>query len=125
MNAAPVALASARLARASQRILTPNGTVIAARSSPITAAIAAGISGPTASWYGRSASLQNSTPSTPASWSAARSRPTTSSRWARPRDPVVLGPAGQPWEMQHGDDRLDRAERVSERERHLITPSTR
>ena len=50
MKTAPVARASARLARASHRMLTPNGTRTSDRSSPMTAAIAAGISGPTASW---------------------------------------------------------------------------
>jgi len=49
MNVAPVARARARLARASQRMFTPNGTRIEECSSPMTAAIAAGISGPTAS----------------------------------------------------------------------------
>jgi len=37
------------LALASQSTLTPNGTFTDGRSSPITAAIAVGISGPTAS----------------------------------------------------------------------------
>ncbi len=50
MKTAPVARATARLARGSHRTLTPNGTRIDGCSSPITAAIAAGISGPTASW---------------------------------------------------------------------------
>ena len=50
MSTAPVARASARLARASHKMLTPNGTRTCGRSSPMIAAIAAGISGPTASW---------------------------------------------------------------------------
>jgi len=49
MKLAPVALATARLALASQRMFTPNGTRTDVRSSPMTAAIAAGISGPTTS----------------------------------------------------------------------------
>jgi hypothetical protein len=50
MKTAPVARARARLARASHKMLTPNGIRIDEYSSPMTAAIAAGISGPTASW---------------------------------------------------------------------------
>ena len=46
---APVARATARLDFASQRMFTPKGTRTDARSSPMTAAIAAGISGPTTS----------------------------------------------------------------------------
>ena len=49
MKLAPVARARATLARASHKMLTPNGTRIEGRSSPMTAAIAAGISGPTVS----------------------------------------------------------------------------
>ena len=47
MKRAPVARARARLATASHRMFTPNGTRISDRSAPIAAAIAAGISGPT------------------------------------------------------------------------------
>ena len=50
MKRAPVARARARLAIASHRMLTPNGTRISRAEPPIAAAIAAGISGPTLSW---------------------------------------------------------------------------
>src|SRR5437867_538498 len=59
--------ANARLSLGSQSRFTPKGMLISCRSSPTTDDMAAVISGPTCSWYGRSDSLQNITPSTPAS----------------------------------------------------------
>ena len=50
MKLAPVARARARLATASHRMLTPNGTRTSLRSIPMVAAMALGISGPTLSW---------------------------------------------------------------------------
>ncbi len=73
-NRAPVARATAIDAVGSHSRLTPNGRSRSAFSRPITAASAAAASTPTWRVYGRSNSLQNRIPSTPAAWSASTSR---------------------------------------------------
>ena len=75
---APVAAATARDAYGSHRTLTPNGTERSRCVAVTTAAMYAGISGPTLVAYGRSASLQYMTPSMPPAWSPSMSRRTPS-----------------------------------------------
>ena len=85
MNEAPVAAATASAQRASQRKSTPNGTSIGRHSVTILA-IAAALSRPARSSYGRSFSLQKRTASNPASSRMSTSRRTSDTAPLSPAD---------------------------------------